>query len=402
MKLYNTDPTFHTSAKSMMTAVLAGCVILLGGCSGHSHDDHEGESHSDTEHSAGPVNDNHGHEHEEIILSSCQAKAAGVEIGEVQPGDFHEVIVTSGRVLPAAGSESTAVATQAGIVRLSRPWSEGMPVGAGTPLFSISDSKLPEGDLSSRTRIEYQKAQAEFERIEKLHAEKLATEQDYIAAKAALETARVAYNAVGAGKSGGTVVTAPKGGYVLSCLVKDGDYVDVGTPMMTVTSSRRLQLQADLPGRSYGSIGTITSANFRLGGPDDRIFSLAGLNGRVISHGSRTSEGSTFVPVIFEFDNAPGVVAGSYAEVWLIGSPRPGVISVPETALTEEQGVYCVYVQLDKEGYERRVVRIGARDGERVEIISGLRPGERIVTKGAVHVRLASASKSIPGHTHNH
>ena len=192
MKLYNTDPTFHTSAKSMMTAVLAGCVILLGGCSGHSHDDHEGESHSDTEHSAGPVNDNHGHEHEEIILSSCQAKAAGVEIGEVQPGDFHEVIVTSGRVLPAAGSESTAVATQAGIVRLSRPWSEGMPVGAGTPLFSISDSKLPEGDLSSRTRIEYQKAQAEFERIEKLHAEKLATEQDYIAAKAALETARVA------------------------------------------------------------------------------------------------------------------------------------------------------------------------------------------------------------------
>ena len=88
MKLYNTDPTFHTSAKSMMTAVLAGCVILLGGCSGHSHDDHEGESHSDTEHSAGPVNDNHGHEHEEIILSSCQAKAAGVEIGEVQPGDL--------------------------------------------------------------------------------------------------------------------------------------------------------------------------------------------------------------------------------------------------------------------------------------------------------------------------
>lgn len=44
----------------------------------------------------------------------------------------------------------------------------------------------------------------------------------------------------------------------------------------------------------------------------------------------------------------------------------------------------------------------GATDGERVEIVEGLREGERVVMQGAVHVRLASASNAIPAHTHNH
>lgn len=46
--------------------------------------------------------------------------------------------------------------------------------------------------------------------------------------------------------------------------------------------------------------------------------------------------------------------------------------------------------------------RPAVSDGERVEILSGINPGDKVVTEGAVHVRLAAAGKSIPGHTHNH
>jgi multidrug efflux pump subunit AcrA (membrane-fusion protein) len=59
-------------------------------------------------------------------------------------------------------------------------------------------------------------------------------------------------------------------------------------------------------------------------------------------------------------------------------------------------------VQLDKEGYQRREVTLGGSDGQRVEIKSGLKEGEKVVTKGAIHVKLASASNAIPAHTHEH
>jgi multidrug efflux pump subunit AcrA (membrane-fusion protein) len=78
------------------------------------------------------------------------------------------------------------------------------------------------------------------------------------------------------------------------------------------------------------------------------------------------------------------------------------VLSVPHTALTEEQGIYFVYVQLDEECYERREVKLGLDNGRDVQILSGVHAGERIVTQGAYHVRLASVSKAIPGHSHEH
>lgn len=406
---------FGWLGKSLLGTALA-FMALTGSCSGHheehdhdheahnheKHEEHDGHKHEEHDHGEGYENDKSESGHaDEIIFPTSKAKAAGVEVTTITPGEFNEVIATSGRILTAAGSQGTAVATQAGIVRLVRPWSEGMAIGAGTPLFTISNSKLPEGDLATRTKIEFQRAKSEFERIEKLHKEKLTTEQEYQTAKAEYETAKLAYEATGSGKAGGATVTAPKAGYVLSCLVKDGDYVDVGTPLMTITQNRRLQLQADLPQRNSDMLDYITSANFKTGN-SDHTYSLRELNGKVVSHGAQAASGSTFIPVIFEFDNAPGIVAGSFAEVFLITVPRPSVISVPKSALTEEQGIYAVYVQLDEEGYQRRIVKVGKSDGRNVEILSGITPGEKVVTKGAMHVKLASASKAIPGHTHNH
>ena len=80
----------------------------------------------------------------------------------------------------------------------------------------------------------------------------------------------------------------------------------------------------------------------------------------------------------------------------------PEVLSVPHTALTEEQGIYFVYVQLDEECYARREVKLGADNGREVALLSGIHPGERVVMQGAYHVRLASVSKAIPGHSHEH
>ena len=153
--------------------------------------------------------------------------------------------------------------------------------------------------------------------------------------------------------------------------------------------------------RYYSALKQVTSANFKT--PyDNRVYELEQLKGRLLSYGKTSGDTSFYLPVVFEFDNCGDMVPGSFVEVYLLGTPRTGVISLPWSAITEEQGLNFVYLQLDADCYRKQEVKLGASDGSRVEILSGLKGGEKVVTQGAVHVKLASASNAIPAHTHQH
>jgi multidrug efflux pump subunit AcrA (membrane-fusion protein) len=78
------------------------------------------------------------------------------------------------------------------------------------------------------------------------------------------------------------------------------------------------------------------------------------------------------------------------------------VISIPVEALTEEQGLYFIYIQKCKESYKKQEVKLGASNGKEVQILSGVNAGDRVVVKGAYHVKLASASNALPAHSHEH
>lgn len=335
-------------------------------------------------------------------MPAAKAAAAGVEVQTVSAGPFRDVIVASGRVMPAPGDETAVVASVSGVVSFSRPLVEGAQVAKGASMFTISSERIQEGDAVERARIAYETARAEYERARSLVGDRIVSQKDYEAAAERYETARLAYEAVAREDGeGGTVVEAPAAGYVKSCAVKEGDYVSVGMPLAVVTQNRRLNLRVDVPERYYSKLGSVATANFRAAS-GERIHRLADMHGRMVAYGRNADDASAYIPVTFSFDNAADVVAGSFAEVWLLAAEREGVLSLPVEALTEEQGVYFVYVQLDEDCYRKQAVTVGASDGERVEITSGLKDGERVVTRGAIHVKLASASNAIPAHTHNH
>lgn len=108
-----------------------------------------------------------------------------------------------------------------------------------------------------------------------------------------------------------------------------------------------------------------------------RFISLGELSGRLVSYG-RTADGESFyLPVVFEFSNTATSSPVPLPRYGCWKGAATGVISVPTTALTEEQGIYFVYVKLDEEGYKKQEVRIGAGDGLRTEILSGLRAATR-------------------------
>lgn len=383
---------------------------------GHSHDghvhDHEGHEHGAHENHAG--HDHSGHSHEgdihsegegspdEIILSAESAAAAGVKAETIMPGKFRSVLEVSGRIMPAPGNESTVVANVPGVVSFAAPLVEGSRVNEGSPMFTISSSNLQDGDPVQRARIAYETAQKEYERAAKLVEDNIVSRQEYEAAKGRYETARLTYEALAADGSGnGTAVKSPASGYVESCLVKEGDYVSVGTPLATVLSGNSMYLKADVSERYLSRLPGVKSANFRLS-YSDKVFSTAGLDGRLLGYGRSTDETNAYIPVTFAINASDDILAGAYAQIWLLSEERDGVISLPVEAITEEQGHNFVYIQLDPTCYKKQEVTLGATDGNRYEILSGLNGGETVVTHGAIHVKLASASNAIPAHSHSH
>ena len=384
----------------MKNYILTGtlCMFLLGACGEHAHEHgEEGHSHEEEMHAGEKA----GHS-DEIILAPEKAKAAGVEAETVRAGSFRNVIHTSGQVLAAQGEEATVVAASSGVVSFSRKVAEGMQVGKGTELLSVSAAHIQDGDPVQKAKVAYEKAKEEYERAQKLVSSQIVSQKDFAALREAYENARLTYEALKPSKSGkGVSVKSPIGGFIKTCLVKEGDYVTVGQPLMTVTQTRRLVLKAEVSERYYAQLSQVVSANFQT--PyNNKVYSLENLGGKLLSFGKSSGDTSYYVPVTFEFDNRGDMVPGSFVEVYLLSGERSGVLSLPLSALTEEQGVYFVYLKLDEECYKKQEVKLGTSDGSRVEILSGIKDGDTVVTRGAIHVKLASASNAIPAHTHNH
>ena len=400
---------------------LLSLVFVAGmvACGGKSHDhldhDHDHEHAEETEHhdhdaeevGMGVEDADHGAKGahaDEIILSVEKARAAGVKVEEIKAGMFHGVIHTSGKVMSASCDETAVVATISGRVQYKNHVSEGLKVTAGTTLFSITSAgmQMADGDPVRRARIDYERAERDYTRAKILIKDKIISEKDLAVAKAEYEAAKLTYTSMQRTRSaGGVAVTAPRAGYVKQCMVNGGDYVEAGQTLAIITQNKHLYLRAEIPERHFNELNKIRCAKFRTS-YSKRLYDITDMGGHIQSYGRSAEVNNSYIPVIFEFNNTGDVVQGSYAEIYLITQNRPNVITLPLTAITEEQGIHFVYIQVDAEGYRKQEVTLGESDGERVEILSGVKQGDRVVTKGAVQVRLASAANAIPAHNHNH
>lgn len=371
----------------------------------HSGHDHEKEGHNhehDGHDHAAKGTGQEGHS-DEIIFTQEQAARTDFKVEEVNAGTFNQIIKTTGQVMPAPGDESVIVATTSGVISYAdNKLAAGSSVKQGAPLFYITTKNLGEGDYYARISANYQKAKAEYERAQKLVGDKIISQKEFESITLNYQNAKIAYDAIADKQSGkGVSITNPLNGYIKNISIKDGEYVAAGQAIATVSQNKRLILRADVSERHYPSLHNISSANFQT--PyDNRVYELSQLSGKLLSVGRAANENTFFIPVTFEFDNQGDVIPGSFVEIYLISAPIENTISIPVSALTNEMGYFYVYKQLDAEGYQKQEVKIGANNGKNVQILSGLHPGERIVTQGAYQVKMASASAAIPGHTHNH
>lgn len=279
---------------------------------------------------------------------------------------------------------------------------EGKAVTKDQALAGVSAKKLQDGDPLVKARLAYETALAEYERAQRLVDDKIISAKEFEQIRLRYETAKTTYEGQAQGMTAkGASVTSPMSGYIKQLLVANGEFVEVGQPIAVVTQACRLQLRAEVSEQHYSQLPKVSAAYFS---PSytDRLYKTAEMNGRLVAYGRAAVEGTShYLPVTFEFDNVGDIIPGTYAEVYLLTTPEEGVVSVPISALTEEQGLYYVYIQVCAEEFMKREVYPGRRNGERVEILHGLHHGDRVVTQGAYQVKLASVTTAIPhGHAH--
>lgn len=371
-------------------------------CEHSEHHNHEEHKHSEHEIESEHTHSHSVHEHaensDEIEFSDKKAKHFGIETETVKRGNFNDIIKVSGQILPSQGDESVISAKSSGIIKLNSNAVEGKHLSVGSSIGYISSQNISGGDANETARINYEAAKRELERITPLYKDKIITEREYNQAKQLYAQAKAGLaNNSGAGSS----ATSNISGTLTKLNVKDGEYVEVGTPIAVVSKNAKLILRADLPNRYAPIISSIKTANFKPA-YSETIYDLSKLNGKIVSNKNLRVVTPGYIPVNFEFINTASIIPGSYAEIFLVGSSKSNCLTLPISAITEEEGLYFIYAKIHNEAYMKKEVKLGLNNGEFVEVLSGIHEDDEIVTKGAILIKLASQSGSVPGHSHEH
>ncbi len=381
----------HRLFRILYTASLVASLLLPISC-GHSGESEEHEH----EHEEG---EEHGSDH--IVLSHEAEENAGIETETVTPSAFRNVIRAGGVIENTRTAERIVSAPASGILTFSGNLVTGSQVTQGRSICTISSKGMEAGDDILRARAALSAARKQLERGEELYKSNLMTRREYESLQSDVEAAEASLAGVSSRTAGaGVTVTAPISGYLLNIRVRSGEYVNAGDPIAVISQSRHLMLRADVSERHAADVGNVMSANIVTS--DGQTYSLDNLEPRVVSSGVTDISQGYYIPIFIEFNNPGGLHSGTNVKAYLLGTPREGVISVPKEAIVEESGVFSVYVETGHCEYERREVSLGASDGIRTEIKSGLKPGDKVVTKGAMSVRMAGMGSKIQGHTHNH
>ncbi|HEU0137944.1 MAG TPA: efflux RND transporter periplasmic adaptor subunit, partial [Flavobacterium sp.] len=271
-------------------------------------------------------------------------------------------------------------------------------------LFTIAGGNMTERNVNSsfnEANANYSKAKLDYARAQELVKDQIISRREFEEVQRNYKIAQSQYNTIARNYSSkGLNITAPMTGFIKSISVAEGQFVEAGTPLATISKNGKLVLQANVSQNNLNKVSAITEANFKAN--TGQVFSTRALSGRIVSYGKSAVAGSPFIPITFEIDNPGNIIPGSVVEVYLKSAPILNAMVIPVSSLLEEQGTFYVYVQTGGESFQKREVKIGANDGRDVQILSGINDGERVVSKGAFQIKLSAASGTLPAHGHEH
>ena len=393
---------------------------------GHSHDDHNHEGHAHSheadhaghDHTAHSHGHSHAHSHDphpghgvetpakegDVSFTKEQSWMVDFATEEVKVSNFAGTVKVAARVEALPGDFTTVIATTSGKVQFAGNVLEGMPVAVDEALFYLEGGDVTDNDAAvkfAEAESNYELAKADFERKKNLFIDKVVSEREYQAAEAAYRQAEARFESMKRNFGEGKVtLKSTMNGTVATLLVANGDYVEPGTPLAVVQREGNINLVAELPVRYAPQLQDIATVNVETAAGN--VYDAAEFGGSPVV--GRVANSCNMLPLTVTCAALPGVVTGSIVTLYISSiSDDVHAVAVPRTALVEEMGNMFVFVQNNPVSFEKRSVTVGATDGRYVQLLGGVVPGERVVSKGGVLLKLSQGAAALDphaGHVH--
>lgn len=365
----------------LMTSALVGVVAFAGGCSKKS----EGKT-------------------------AATPPPVAVEIQATAPADLVEGVDVVGSLTPKF--EAEVKSEVAGLVREVYV-TEWVRVRKGQPMARIDGreqeslvKRLQATVESARanllqTEVAATRAEREQARMQKLKEAGLATQQglddagtELAASRARISAARAQLRAAqeelaqARTRLSKTLIRAPLDGVVALRDVNVGDLAGdaaAAKPLFRVVDNRLLNLTVDIPSSQMAGVKTGLPLEFTTDGVPGKTF-----KGKVMYVNPAVTEADRSLKVIAEVGNIPEVLkSGLFAKGRIVTGTRKSVVQVPRQALsnwdntTRRASLFVVEGSTAK----LRQVMTGAVAGDRVEIVEGLKAGDKFVTRGGFNLK---------------
>jgi cobalt-zinc-cadmium efflux system membrane fusion protein len=181
-----------------------------------------------------------------------------------------------------------------------------------------------------------------------------------------------------------SIVTAPVSGTVIARKVGPGQYVrtDTPDPLFMIADLSSMWLKAFVPETDAPAIKVGQDVEVTVLALPGRVF-----RARVIAIGAASDPNTHRVMVRSEIPNPDGVLkADMFASFRILTSDVALLPGVPIEAVIRHGDETVVWVQQEPLVFRRRLVKLGMEQDDRIEVLGGLKVGERILTRGAIFV----------------
>jgi HlyD family secretion protein len=256
---------------------------------------------------------------------------------------------------------------------------------AAKKVLDSREKLFRDGALARRqvdeAQVAYAQARSQFENAQQhLTALQSVSREEQIKAAAAQSDAAQAHYHGAEAQLSYSEIKSPITGVVTDRSLYEGEMANAGTPLMTIMDVSRVVARANIPQNQAGDLKVGDAATIVLPDSSEKV------EGKVTVVSPAVDPSSTTVQVWVEIPN-PGerLRPGTSVHVSIVASTLKNVVVAPPAALlpNAEGETIMMVVGADSKAHERKV-DVGIREPDKVQILSGVKPGEQVITVGGV------------------
>ncbi|WP_405227402.1 efflux RND transporter periplasmic adaptor subunit [Dokdonia sp. Asnod1-B02] len=268
---------------------------------------------------------------------------------------------------------------------------EGQRVRKGQLLARIDDGGL--GSQVAQVESQAALAKTTFERQQRLWDQKIGSEIQYLQAKTQYESSQNMVNQIKS-QLGKTTVNAPFSGVIDEVITDQGTVVAPGVAIFRIVNLDNMYVAAEIPESYLPTVtaGKTVKVEFPVLG--ESIDATVRQTGNYIKPSNRSFAIEVDVP------NKDGKVKPNLtARLSINDYTAENAILIPLNVINEnadgEQYVYIAFAKADEMIAQQKIITTGKSQGDRIEVLSGIEVGDKIIVEGARSVKDNQAVKIL-------